>query len=227
MKTYAFIFARGGSQGVTRKNTRDLAGRPLLAHSIDLARDIDVVDEIYVSTEDQSIARIAVERGAEVIDRPVELAQDHTPEWLAWQHAVKWLEDRGQGFDVFLSLPTTAPLRNREDILAALERLDVNTDVVLTMTPAARSPWFNMVKKTDDGLIKLLIENAPPVNRRQDAPLAFDLTTVAYVTRPEFIKSNEGFFQGRVSGIEIPQERALDIDSELDLHIANLLMSPN
>tara|TARA_B100000959_G_C14587341_1_gene462512 strand:- start:350 stop:613 length:264 start_codon:yes stop_codon:yes gene_type:complete len=76
-------------------------------------------------------------------------------------------------------------------------------------------------------LIKLLIENAPPVNRRQDAPLAFDLTTVAYVTRPEFIKSNEGFFQGRVSGIEIPQERALDIDSELDLHIANLLMSPN
>jgi N-acylneuraminate cytidylyltransferase len=155
----------------------------------------------------------------------VELAQDKTPEWLTWQHAVEWLEDRGQSFDVFLSLPTTSPLRNREDILAALERLDVDTDVVLTMTPAARSPWFNIVRKTEDGLIKVLLENEHPVNCRQDAPLTFDLTTVAYVTRPAFIKSNEGFFQGRVSGIEIPQERALDIDNEFDLQIAKLLMS--
>jgi CMP-N-acetylneuraminic acid synthetase len=227
MKTYAFIFARGTSQGVCGKNTRDLAGKPLLAHSIDLAREIDVIDKIYVSTEDQDIAHIAIERGAEVIDRPAELADHHSQEWSAWQHAVKWLKDRGQSFDVFLSLPTTSPLRKRQDILAALKRLDINTDIVLTMTPATRSPWFNMVKKTEDGLIRLVIDNAPLVTRRQDAPIAFNLTTVAYVTRPEFIMSNEGVLQGRVAGIEIPEERALDIDSEYDLRIANLLMRAN
>ena len=225
MKTYAFVFARGGSKGVPGKNIRMLAGKPLLSYSIDQAREIKTLEKVFVSTENSDIAGIARKYGAAIIERPVKLAQDDTPEWLAWQHAVEWLEKRGDTFDVFLSLPTTSPLRNEEDINSALKSLDEDTDMVLTITKAARSPWFNMVKKTEDGFIELLVNNDRPINRRQDVPHAFDLTTVAYVTRPEFIKSHGGVFEGRVRAIEIPRERALDIDSELDLEIAEILIN--
>ena len=224
MKTYAFVFARGGSKGVPGKNIRKLAGQPLLAYSIDLARKIKAVDKIFVSTDDQTIATIAYEYGADVINRPKELARDDTPEWLAWQHAVKWLQEQDESFDVFLSLPTTSPLRNKQDILSALKILDKNTDMVLTMTEATRSPWFNMVKKMENGYIDLIIENDSSYTRRQETPVIFDMTTVAYVTRPEFVKNASGVFDGQVKGIEIPAERALDIDTELDFQVAEFLM---
>ena len=83
MKTYAFVFARGGSKGVPGKNVRELAGKPLLAYSIDMAHEIEAVDKVFVSTDDPAIAAIARNYGANVIDRPEELAHDDTPEWLA------------------------------------------------------------------------------------------------------------------------------------------------
>ena len=224
MKTYAFVFARGGSKGVPGKNIRKLAGQPLLAYSIDLARKIEAVDKIFVSTDDKTIATIAHEYGADVINRPKELARDDTPEWLAWQHAVKLIQEQDESFDVFLSLPTTSPLRNKQDILSALKILDKNTDMVLTMTEATRSPWFNMVKKMENGYIDLIIKNDSSYTRRQETPVIFDMTTVAYVTRPEFVKNASGVFDGQVKGIEIPPERALDIDTELDFQVAEFLM---
>ena len=224
MKTYAFVFARGGSKGVPGKNIRELAGKPLLAYSIDQAREIEAVDKIFVSTEDQTIASIARGYGVDVINRPEELARDNTPEWMAWMHAVKSLQKRNDCFDVFLSLPTTSPLRNSEDIREALKKLDKQTDMVLTMTPTTRSPWFNMVRTKKDGYIKLLVRNKKRIHRRQDAPDSFDLTTVAYVTRPEFILSHNSIFDGRVRAVEIPQDRALDIDTEHDMEIAEFLL---
>ncbi len=83
MKTFAFIFARGGSKGVPGKNIPDLHGKPLLAYSIDMAHKIDEISRVVVSTDDNNIAAVAIEYGAEVINRPHELAQDDTPEWLA------------------------------------------------------------------------------------------------------------------------------------------------
>jgi CMP-N-acetylneuraminic acid synthetase len=224
MKTYAFIFARGGSKGVPGKNIKEFAGKPLLSYSIELAKKIDEIDEIFVSTDDQIIAGVAAKYGASVILRPEELACDNAPEWLAWQHAVKWLEERGHDFDIFLSLPTTSPLRNMEDIHSVLRCLDENTDVVLTMTEAARNPWFNMVNKSKEGFIELLNQDDKAFHRRQDTPVVYNLTTVAYVTSPAFIESANGIFEGRVKAVEIPDCRALDIDTELDFEIAEFLM---
>ena len=225
MKTYAFVFARGGSKGVLGKNIRKLEGKPLLGYSIEQAREIDAIANVFVSTEDRSIAAIAREYGADVIDRPKELAQDDTPEWKAWQHAVEWLQKMNNRFDIFLSLPPTSPLRSREDILGSLEKLDGQTDAVLTVTPAVRSPWFNMVTATREGYIELLMDSKERIQRRQDAPDAFDITTVACVTRPEFILSHNSIFDGRLRAKEIPRERALDIDTEHDLQIARLLIN--
>jgi len=224
MKIYAFIFARGGSKGVRGKNIRQLSGKPLLAYGIELAQEIEDIEKVFISTEDDQIASVAREWGAEVIARPAELAQDDTAEWLAWQHAVGWLEERGETFDVFLSLPPTSPLRNAEDVNICLECLDQEIDVVVSMTEASRSPWLSMVRETGNGFIEILMKSDKQYTRRQDTPKIYNLTAVAYVTRPEFVKQAKRIFDGRVKGIEIPAERALDIDTELDFQIAEFLM---
>ena len=102
--------------------------------------------------------------------------------------------------------------------------LNEKTDAVIAMTKASRSPWFNMVRKDRDGYLKVLMENDKTYIRRQDVPASYDMTTVAYVSRPEFIINSTGIFEGKVKGVEIPAERALDIDTELDFEIADFLM---
>ena len=134
MKTFAFIFARGNSKGVPGKNIRNLAGKPLLAYSIIMAQNIDEISRVFVSTDNQDIAKIGIKYGAEIINRPVELARDDSPEWLAWRHAIEWLENREEYFDCFVSLPATSPLRNENDVIRCLNRLDEQTDIVVTIT---------------------------------------------------------------------------------------------
>jgi N-acylneuraminate cytidylyltransferase len=223
MKTFAFIFARGGSKGVPGKNIRNLGGKPLLAHSIIIAQNIDEISRIFVSTDDLDIAEVGIKYGAEIIERPAELAQDDSSEWLAWRHAIEWLENREEYFDCFVSLPTTSPLRNKTDVVNCINLLDEQTDIVVTISEASRNPYFNLVHKEED-YIKLLIEGKKSYSRRQDAPLAYDMTTVAYVTRPDYIKNNTKIFSGKVKAALIPKERSIDIDDEIDFKIAELLM---
>ena len=222
MRTFAFVFARGGSKGIPRKNLQLLAGKPLLAWSIEMGHSLEV-ERVFVSTEDPEIAQTALSFGAEVITRPTELAQDTSPEWLAWQHAIKVVEEKHGQFERFLSLPATAPLRNQQDVKRCLNSLDAETDVVITMTSASHSPWFNMVQQEPTGNVCLLVEGV--YVRRQDAPVGYDMATVAYVLRPEFILEKQRLWDGRVKGVEIPPERALDIDTPLDLEIARFLQT--
>ena len=224
MKTYAFIFARGGSKGLLHKNILPLAGKPLIAYSIEVARQVAKIDDVFVSTEDHQIAQIGRKYGATIIQRPEELAGDTSPEWAAWQHAIEWMEENNKPFDVFISLPATSPLRIADDVKACLDRLDDETDMVVTITDATRSPWFNMVKKTRDGFVRMLIESKDHFIQRQDVPKAFDMTTVAYVARPEFTRSAANMFEGRVKAVRLPQERAIDIDTKFDFDVAELFM---
>ena len=93
------------------------------------------------------------------------------------------------------------------------------------MTDANRNPWFNMVKKNKKGLIELAVKSKEKLFRRQDAPLVYDLTTVAYVLDPNFILENNSIWDGNVHGVYVPKERAIDIDSEYDLKLAEYLIS--
>jgi CMP-N-acetylneuraminic acid synthetase len=92
---------------------------------------------------------------------------------------------------------------------------------VITMTPASRSPWFNMVREGVNGELKLLVEGN--YVRRQDAPVGYDMTTVAYVLSPKFVMNHQRLWDGRVKGVAVPNERAIDIDTSLDLEIARFL----
>jgi CMP-N-acetylneuraminic acid synthetase len=225
LKTIAFIFARGGSKGVHRKNLREVAGRSLLARSIDIAHQIPRISRIIISTDDFEIAEAGRRLGAEVpFMRPEHLATDTAPERLAWRHAVQWVRenDGPNAIDVFLSLPTTAPLRRASDVERCLDALrsPPDCDIVVTTTSARRNPYFNMVRETPEGLVTLAIHDAGKPVRRQDAPTILDLTCVAYVTTPDHILSKDSIFDGRVKGVQVDEVSAIDIDTEFDLSIA-------
>jgi N,N'-diacetyl-8-epilegionaminate cytidylyltransferase len=231
MKQYivGFIFARGGSQGVPGKNIRLLAGKPLIAYAIETAFQSEFINRVIVSTDDEKIAQVAQDFGAEVpFIRPKGLAQNNSPEWLAWQHAIQILkeQDNGRELDVFVSIPPTAPLRSTEDVDNAIQTFLVSdADIVITAKKASCHPSFNMVTLNERNCAKLILPLDKQIIRRQDAPPVYDMTTVAYVASPKFIMESKAVFEGRVKAVIIPEERALDIDTELDFQFAEYLMS--
>jgi N-acylneuraminate cytidylyltransferase len=221
----AFIFARGGSKGFPGKNIAPFDGKPLIAHAILAARAARSVGRVIVSTDDERIAAVAREWGAEVpFMRPAELAGDRSPEWLAWRHAIDAVDAAGPKIDVFVSVPTTAPLRQAADVDACVARFrEGDVDVVMTVTPAARNPYFNMVTVDGERHAHLVIPPEKTVHTRQTAPKVFDITTVCDVVDPAFLRRADGLFAGRVGVIEVPAERAVDIDTALDLKVAEAL----
>jgi len=228
MRTIAFIFARGGSKGLPGKNIRPLAGKPLIAWSIEHARAIERIERVIVSTDSEEIATVARDSGADVpFMRPAELARDDSPEWLAWRHALAFLQDtEGALPDVMLSVPTTAPLRLPIDLANCLDEFAKGgSDMVITVSDAHRNPWFNMVKENPDGSVGLVIAPGSGITRRQDAPVVFDMATVAYVARPQFVMQQMGAFNGRVRAVKVPVERAIDIDTLFDFELAEFLIS--
>jgi CMP-N-acetylneuraminic acid synthetase len=224
----AFVFARGGSKGLPGKNLRLFAGKPLIAHAIEHARAVPRIDRVIVSTDCTDIASVARDFGAEVpFLRPADLAADDSPEWLSWRHALNFIqEEMGVLPGAMVSVPVPAPLRRPEDIDRCLDLYsEGGVDVVVTVREAHRSPYFNMVQRRPDGTVALVIPIPKEYARRQDAPAIFDMTTIAYVADPEFVLSRDSIFQGRVKAVEIPPERAIDIDTLLDFEMAEFLRS--
>ena len=226
MKKYAFIFARGGSKGLPKKNIKDLLGKPLIAYSIETALNVTDIDKVFISTDDDEIASIGLASGAEIITRPAHLATDNSPEWLSWQHAVNWVTSQYGEFEQFISLPATSPLRSVEDVESAMHKLySGNADICISTTPANRSPYFNMIKETESGHVELVNTDSQGVYRRQDAPEVYDITTVVYVSTPQYILNETGLFAGKVTHTIIPKERAIDIDDIYDFKLAEAILS--
>lgn len=228
MNIVALICARGGSKGLPGKNIRPLAGVPLIAWSIRQAQAVPRISRVIVSTDSEEIAAVARKAGAEVpFMRPVELAQDNSPERSVWRHALEYLKaNEGAYPDVLLVVPATAPLRLPEDLERCLDEfVQGDVDTVITVAEPHRNPYFNMVKARADGSVELVI---PPVDgiltRRQDAPDVYDMTTVAYVTAPDFVMRADTIFAGRVRAVRIPVERAVDIDTLMDFRVAECLL---
>ena len=227
MKLAAFIFARGGSKGLPGKNIIQFGGKPLIAWSIEQALAVQGIERVIVSTDSVEIADIAKHYGADVpFMRPAELSSDESPEWLAWRHALNYvLESSGALPDVMVSIPVTAPLRLPSDIKNCIREYEKNkVDAVISVSDAHRSPYFNMVKINQDGYTELVNPPQSPFVRRQDVPVVYDMTTVCYVLRSEFVMTHNSIFEGAVKAVHIPAERAIDIDTLLDLQIAQGLL---
>ena len=218
----AFMFCRGGSKGVQNKNLRQVGSLSLLAQSILVARKCPLISRLIVSTDSDIIAEEALKYGAQVLIRPSELAQDDSPELLSWQHAVSEYCSTLRG--CFISLPVTSPLRDAEDIQNAVEKFERKKfDIIFGITKTNHSPELNMVQINKKDEIELIDKNNQSF-RRQDSRMVYNVTTVIYVGSVNYIKACTNLMQGKVGYIEVPQERSLDIDTEHDLLVADLLI---
>jgi len=226
LKYIALICARGGSKGVPKKNERLLDNVPLIGWSIRAAQKVKKISRIIVSTDSQDIAKLAQHYGAEVpFIRPPKLAQDNSSEWLVWRHAIEYLDSINQEYDGLIVIPPTAPLRSVDDLEQCIEKYEnSDVDIVITVSEAHRSPYFNMVKINDTGFASLVNKIDKKITRRQDAPAVYDMTTVAYVVNPLFVIEKNSMFEGKVGCVHIPIERSLDIDTIFDFKIAEYLI---
>ncbi len=226
MKIIAVICARGGSRGVPKKNIRPLLGRPLIAHTIDLAKKCPSIDRVIVSTEDPEIAGIAGEYGAEVpFIRPEALAQDSSPKLPVLQHAVNYLQSQENYHpDIIVDLDPTSPLRTVEDVETCIHMVqEAGTDNVFSVTQSRRNPYFNMVEVVD-GRVKLVKSLNRPVAGRQDAPPVYDMNASIYAWKRAALMDNATIFLTGTLIYEMP-EWALDIDSKLDFEFAEFILS--
>ncbi len=222
MINYAFIFARGGSKGIKNKNKKIFNGKPLIFYSIDIAKKNKKIKKVFVSSDDKKILDISKKYGAQLIYRPKNLSQDNSSELLAWKHAVNYLRKKNEKFDNFISLPCTSPLRIQKDINDAILKLKKKNDLVLGIAKSNKNPKFNMVK-IEKKKIKLL-NSGKVFNNRQNFDDVYNLTTVIYACHNSLIqKIKKNIWETNLKYIQIPQNRAIDIDSQIDFDIAEHL----
>jgi CMP-N-acetylneuraminic acid synthetase len=223
MSTVATICARGGSQGVPGKNIRPLLGKPLIVHTIEQAKRCRAIEGIYVSTDDAAIAEVARRAGAQVpFMRPAELATAEAPKLPVIRHLVGGIERSGVGVERIVDLDPTSPLREVADIERCLEMLDADTDVVITGYEAEKNPYFNMVERRPDGFYGLVKPPPAAVHGRQAAPKVYAMNASIYVWHRRTL--DKGLWEGRAKLHVMPRERSVDIDSELDFRLVELLM---
>jgi N-acylneuraminate cytidylyltransferase/CMP-N,N'-diacetyllegionaminic acid synthase len=222
------ICARGGSKGVKGKNTRLLEGKPLIAHSIEQAKASGLFAAVAVSSDSEPILEIARAHGADIlVRRPDELATDTAAKLPVIRHCVAEVERQlGLQSSICVDLDATSPLRSIEDIRGAVELLERSgSGNVITAMPARRSPYFNLVELGADGVVRLSKPVDKPFVRRQDAPECFDMNASIYVWRRDVLINAPSLFNADTRLYVMPEERSIDIDSELDFQFVEFLMS--
>lgn len=228
MSRLCSICVRGGSKGVKDKNIRKLLGKPLVAHSIEQAQKSGLFDYVVVSSDSEVILNIAKQWGADaVIRRPEHLAGDHSAKLPAIRHCLLEVEHLlSTEFDIVVDLDATSPLRTVEDIIASVELLEKH-DVsnIITGAPSRRSPYFNLVEQNEKGIVSLCKTLEVPVVRRQDAPKCYDMNASIYVWKRQVLLEEETLFQHDTMIYVMPEERSVDIDSELDFRIVEWIMN--
>ncbi|MBK0401708.1 acylneuraminate cytidylyltransferase family protein [Adhaeribacter sp. BT258] len=221
----AIIPARGGSKGIPGKNLRLLNGKPLIQYSIDAALESELINKIVVSTDDDKIAEASIGLGAEVIKRPESLAGDKALVIDAIRYTIKESELQGFVPDIIVLLECTSPIKSVEEIDLAIRKLINNeADSVATFKETAVSP--NRLWRIEDGKVAPFIESASPFMPRQAQPKGYELTGQVYAFTTYILNQNPeaiSILLGRVLPI-ISKSKAVDIDEELDLLIAEQVL---
>lgn len=228
MRVLGIVPARGGSKGVLRKNIRMLCGKPLLEYTAGAALAARHLSRVILSTEDQEVAKIGQRCGLEVpFVRPVELAQDDTPMLPVVQHAVHWMETRGEHFDAICLLQPTNPLRRPHDIDACIEMLERSgADAVVTVlrVPAEHNPHW-VYFRDEAGMLLLSTGKVTPISRRQDLPPAFHREGSVYVARRDVVMEENSLYGRRLAGYSLDPEQSVNIDGPEDWTRAEALIS--
>jgi CMP-N,N'-diacetyllegionaminic acid synthase len=225
-KFLALIPARGGSKGIPRKNLRPVAGKPLLAWTIEAAVRSAYLDGVMLSTDDDEIARVGREYGAQIsFMRPPELAQDQSGALEVALHALDWMAgNEGVEPAYLLYLQPTSPLRTSADIDGAIcLALEREADAVLGVCEASPHPWLARQISAEGVLNEFFPQMEHPV-RRQDYPPAYMVNGALYLNRATSLRTARTFQPSGALAYVMPPERSLDIDSPWEMHLADLLL---
>jgi CMP-N-acetylneuraminic acid synthetase len=232
MRVLAVVPARGGSKGIPRKNLRLLAGTPLVAHAIATGLAAKLVTRVVCSTDDPDIAEAARTAGADVpFLRPVELATDASEDWPVFKHALDWLaEHEHWSPDLVVNLRPTSPLRTPTHVDDAIRLLlDSGVDSVKAVCLARQHP-HKMWLRQPDGVMEPFLNTAFRAQRGPDVPRAeledvYWQNGVVDVTRSEVIFDQGVMIGRRVAGLVTQPGDSIDIDTPLDLALAELLLA--
>jgi CMP-N-acetylneuraminic acid synthetase len=222
-KMVAFIPARGGSKRLPGKNVKELCGKPLIAYSIEVALECPEINACYVSTEDPSIASVAQEYGAEVIERPQELALDDTSSVDVVVHALKSLLEKGISPEAFVLLQPTSPLRTLYSLRECLKEWNCSTAAsAVTLTQAEHHPYKTFL--SEEGVCQPLLDYKTLSRPAQELPVAYRTNGAVYVVKSNLFLQTRSFFPLPLLHYIMPAEESVDIDTECDFLLAELLM---
>jgi N-acylneuraminate cytidylyltransferase/CMP-N,N'-diacetyllegionaminic acid synthase len=221
--TVAIITARGGSKGIPHKNVRSLAGRPLIAYTIEAALGCPYITNTYVTTDDRKIAEISSAFGASVIERPKHLATDEASSRDAVQHALRMLTEQGHNFEQFALLQPTSPLRTATHLTRCCEAfIHGKYASAFSVCLSEHHPW-KMFKIIEGRLIPFEGREHLAA-RRQSLPAIFRQNGAIYLMRCRDFMTGDGFFAEPAMPFLMSSEESIDIDTELDFRLADMLL---
>lgn len=219
------IPARGGSKGLVHKNIRKLAGKPLIAWTIEQARASKYLDNVLVSSDDSNIIRIAKQYGVYVpFIRPKELATDKAKMNDVILHAIHWLEAKGEYYDLLLLLQPTSPMRLTEDIDDAIKLLFLKKAQTVISVCKEKCNIYSINTLPKDGCMKNFISKRIMNKNRQELPQYYRLNGVLYLTGIDYFKKYKTLTGPSTYAYIMPIERSVDIDTEIDFRYAEFLM---
>ena len=223
-RVIAVIPARGGSKSVPGKNIRSLGGRPLLAWSIEVARQVNEIDRIIVSTDDAQIALVGRSFGAEVYTRAPHLATDEALVIDALKDLLQTLQAEGEIPEWVILLEPTCPLRTADDVRDCLELVSQDKyDSVATFKEAELNP--HRAWRLVNGVPEVFIAGAVPWLPRQKLPKAYQLNGAVYVFRANLLAQEaKSLLVGKLGAVLMPRDRSQDIDDSVDFTIVEALL---
>jgi CMP-N,N'-diacetyllegionaminic acid synthase len=222
------ICARGSSKGVPRKNLRHIAGKPLLAYTVESAKHSNLFDCIALSSDCPEILEVGTRLGVDItVPRPDHMATDSAPKVPAIRHCFVEAEKRTNSrFAIVVDLDVTSPLRQPDDIRRAVDVLSQpHTTNVVTGARSRRSPYFNILEEHPSGYVALCKTLDKSVTRRQDSPPTFDMNASIYVWKRDALLNQDHVIGPHTRLYEMPEERSIDIDSPLDFEIVSMLLA--
>lgn len=228
MKRIAIIPARSGSKGLKDKNIKLLNGKPLIAYSIECAKESKMFDKIFVSTDSKKYADIAMEYGADAsFLRSEENSSDTAGSWDVVREVIERFREQGEEYDEIMLLQATSPLRIADDIVAAVELFhEKNASAVVSLTECDHSPiWCNILPEDGsmDQFDRPEYKNLP----RQMLPIYYRYNGAIYLVTAEELNKKDTMFESNCYAYVMPQERSIDIDTELDFMIAETIIKAN
>jgi CMP-N,N'-diacetyllegionaminic acid synthase len=228
MKKICFIGARGGSKGVPQKNIREFGGKPLIAHTIESALDSKIFTKVIVSTDNEKIAKIAKEYGAEIpFIRPKKLASDNASMDDVVFHTIKKLNLMGEYFDILVNRDCTVPFISKSDISGSIKLLNTSKcDMVCGVYKQHHNPYFNMMEVNSKGFLNFSKKTKKPIKSRQSAPVVYQVNGLFTLNVNQFLKYKK-IYMPKILPYEISPERGFMIDTEFEFEIGNLIVNKN